>query len=44
MFGLVSPLTYDFDKFLGYSLMGDEGLGQCFRAMYLMKNRMVRSD
>lgn len=41
VFGLVNPLSYDFDKFLGYTMMSDtgEGLGQCFRAMYLMKNR-----
>ena len=41
VFGLVNPMVYDFDKFEGYQIMNDSGeeLGQCFRAMYLMKNR-----
>lgn len=39
--GLVNPLAYDFDKFLGYQLsgFGGEELGHCFRMVYLMKNR-----
>jgi hypothetical protein len=39
VFGLVDPGSYDFDKFMDYQVLGDEGLGRCFRAMYLMKNR-----
>lgn len=40
VFGLVNPITYDFDNFMGYALInGDEALGSCFRMMYLMKNR-----
>lgn len=38
---LINPVTYDFDKFLDYSLLTDtgEGLNHSFRAMYLLKNR-----
>jgi hypothetical protein len=41
VFGLVNPASYDFDKFHGYTLMSDDGenLGECFRGLYLMKNR-----
>jgi hypothetical protein len=44
VFGFTKPVAFDYDKYLGYQILrnkdtGEEGLGQCFVAKYLMKNR-----
>lgn len=43
VYGLVKPQA-DMKKFLYYDLSKDEGLGDCFTALYLMKNRYGPSN
>jgi hypothetical protein len=39
VFGYIKPVNFDHETFMGYPLIGDDSLGQCFVAKYLMKNR-----
>lgn len=37
--GYIKPFALSYEKYLGYQVLGDDSLGACFIAQYIMKNR-----